>query len=241
MGAKRGRKVAMNWVIVTAGGSGKRMKHKINKGFLPILGKPVAFYTLKTLEEIGLIDKIIVTVCLIDKPEWQKLITKFGFKKVVKLIPAEETRQASTWKALKWLKEKVTGKDLVAVHNVVNPLATPGEIEAVFKAARKFGAALLATPARDTVKIASDDKIIKETPLRQFVWCAQTPQVAHFRLIFKAFQRARKEKFTGTDDSQLLEKIGVKVKIVPCSIENFKITYPLDLLLARKILQERSQ
>jgi len=229
----------MNWVILTAGGGGKRMKINTTKVFLPILAKPLVFFTLKTLEEMKLVDKIVVTICLIDKERWQKIITEFGFKKVVKLITAGRTRQSSTWKALKWLKGKAAEEDLVAVHNAVNPLVTPGEIEAVFKAARKFGAALLAMPARDTIKIADNDKIVKDTPLRQFVWYAQTPQVARFGLMFKAFERAQDGGFAGTDDCQLLERLGVKVKIISCSTENFKITYPQDLFLAEKILKER--
>ena len=229
----------MNWVIVAAGGDGNRMKAGTNKAFLPILDKPVAFYTLETLEKMELIDKIIIVIRSIDKKEWQKLISKFAFKKVVKLIPARKTRQDSTWKALQWLKGKAASSDLIAVHNAVNPLVKPEEVEAVFIAARQFGASLLAMPARDTVKVASKDKIVKTTPLRQFVWYAQTPQVGRFDLLFQAFKKAQKKDFMGTDDSQLLERIGIKVKIVPCSAENFKITYSHDLFLAEEILRRR--
>lgn len=228
----------MNWVIVAAGGDGKRIKAGTNKAFLSILGKPLVFYTLKTLEEMESVGKVIIAIRSIDKGEWQRLIAQFGFKKIVKLFPAAESRQDSTWKVLKWLRAKVADKDLIAVHNAVNPLVKPEEIEAVFRAGRQFGAALLAMPARDTVKIANN-KTVKKTPLRQFVWYAQTPQVGRFDLMFQAFKKAQEEKFIGTDDSQLLERIGVRVKIVSCSVENFKITYPQDLFLAEKIVRER--
>lgn len=230
----------MNWAIIVAGGDGKRIKAGANKAFLPILGKPLAFYTLKTLEKMNLIERMIISIRSTDKEKWQNLINRFGFKKIVKLSFAAESRQASTWKVLQWLKGKAKEKDLIAVHNAVNPLVKPEEIKAVLAAARQFGAALLAMPARDTVKIAND-KTVQKTPLRQFVWYAQTPQVGRFDFIFKAFEKAQKDKFLGTDDSQLLERIGVKVKIVPCSAENFKITYPQDLFLAEKILKERKK
>jgi len=228
----------MNWMIIAAGGDGQRMKVGTNKALLPILDKPLAFYTLTTLEEIKLIDKIIVVIRPIDKEIWQQLISRFNFQKIMKLISAAKNRQDSTWKALQWLKKRVKNDDLIGVHNAVNPLATSEEIKKVFRAAKESGAALLAMPARDTVKIA-DNNHVKKTPLRQFVWYAQTPQIGRFDLMFRAFQKAQKEKFIGTDDSQLLERIGVKVKIVPCSAENFKITYPQDVFLAEEILKQR--
>lgn len=231
----------MNWVIIAAGGDGKRIKAGESKVFLPILSKPVVFYTLRTLEKMKLIDKVIITVRSMDKQQWQAVMTQFGFRKIIKLILAGKNRQASTWKVLQWLKGRAADKDLIAVHNAVNPLVQPKEIEAVFKQASQFGAALLAIPARDTVKIVKEDKIVQATPLRQFVWYAQTPQVARFDLIYRAFKKAQAEGFVGTDDSQLLERIGVKVKIVPCSAENLKITYPQDLFLAEKILREREK
>lgn len=231
----------MNWVIVMAGGDGCRMQAKTNKAFLPLLGQPISFYTLQTLEKIDLIDKVIIAVRSVDKPEWQKLIQQAGFKKIVQLWPAAANRQASTGEILQWLKGKAAAEDLIGIHNAVNPLVTPVEIKKVFTAAKKFGAALLAMPARDTVKISNQNAVVKETPLRQFSWYAQTPQVSRFDLMFQAFQKANQDNFQGTDDSQLLERIGAKVKIVPCSPENFKITYSQDLFLAEKILKERSK
>ena len=229
----------MNWIILMAGGDGQRMKAGTNKAFLQLLGKPISFYTLKTLEEMDLIDQIIIAARVVDKQEWQKMIKKSGFQKIVKLFPAAKTRQDSTRAILKWFQGQAAANDLIAVHNAVNPLVQPGEIKAVFKAAQRFGAALLAMPARDTVKISNQNAVVKETPLRQFAWYAQTPQVGRFDLMLQAFQKAKQDNFQGTDDSQLLERIGAKVKIVPCSPENFKITYSQDLFLAEKILKER--
>lgn len=230
----------MNWMIVAAGGDNKRIKNNdTNKIFLSLLRKPVIFYTLKTLEEADFIDKIIITVRKKDKKKLGGLILKWQFKKVVGLIVARESRQSSTWKVLNLWKGIILERDLVGVHNAVNPLVTKKEIEAVFAAAKKHGASLLAIPARDTVKIATKNNLVRETPIRKFVWYAQTPQVAKFSLLFKAFEKAEKESFLGTDDTQLLERVGVKVKIIPCSPENFKITYPQDLFLAEKILRRR--
>ena len=78
-----------------------------------------------------------------------------------------------------------------------------------------------------------------QTPIRKFVWSAQTPQVGKLEDLLTAFKKAEKDNFLGTDDTQLLERIGIKIKVVPCSKDNFKITFPEDLILAEKILQER--
>lgn len=230
-----------NWMIVAAGGRGERMGRKINKIFLPLLGKPVIYWILKTLEESPQIEKIIITVDESDLGKLKNLLKKYRFKKVVGFVKAGETRQDSTLKALRWTKKRgAKSSDLVGVHNAVNLLVALREIKEVFLAAKKFGAALLAMPARDTVKIGDEANFVRQTPIRKFVWYAQTPQVGIFKNMLRAFLKAKKDNFQGTDDTQLLERIGVKVKIVPCSPDNFKITYPWDLILAKEILKKRN-
>src|SRR3989344_4706607 len=111
------------------------------------------------------------------------------------------------------------------------------EIAGVFRAAKLFKTALLAQAARDTVKITNEKGLVYETPMRQYSWYAQTPQVANFENLYKAHRQAHEDKFVGTDDAQLLERIGVKPKIVLCSNRNFKITFPEDLILASEVLK----
>lgn len=230
-----------NWVIVAAGGRGERMRKKINKVFLPLLRKPVILWTLKTLEESPIIKKILITVAEADLGKLKKMLKKYQFKKIVGFVKARESRQDSTLKVLQWMrKNRAKDDDLVGVHNAVNPLVTVDEIENVFSAAKKFGAALLAMPARDTVKIADNSGFVAQTPARKSVWYAQTPQVGRFKDMLEAFLKAEKNNFQGTDDTQLLERVGVKVKTVPCSPENFKITYNWDLILAKAILEKRN-
>lgn len=234
------QKRKQNWIIVTAGGKGVRMGAGVNKIFLPLLDQPIIIHTLLTLETHPLIDKIIITIPDDDFKKLERIVQKSKFKKVIKLIPTSGERQQNTHKALAWIKENgVNFNDLVGIHNAVNPLVTAHEISEVFKETLEHGGALLAYPARDTTKICDEGNFVVQTPLRKFVWSAQTPQVGKFKDLLKAFEKAEKEKFLGTDDTQLLERIGIKVKVVPCSKNNFKITYPEDLILAEKILQEK--
>lgn len=227
----------MNWLIIAAGGNGQRIKLKYNKIFAVIKNKPIIYWTLRQFEDSKTIGKIIISVKSVDFEKVEKIIKKANFKKVFQILPAEKSRQESTFKALKWLKGKAKNSDLVGVHNAVNLFVSENEIKAAYQEADKYGASLLAYPAKDTVKISNGNGQVDKTPLRQYCWSAQTPQVAAFGNLWKAFVKADRQNFIGTDDTQLLERIGIKSKIVPCSNQNFKITFQEDLLLARQIFK----
>lgn len=227
----------MNYLIIVAGGNGKRMKLPINKIFVNIDNKPIIYWTLRAFEKNKIIDKIVISARKQDIKKIKSIVKKYQFKKIIGIVEANHSRQDSTYLVLKWLKEKLRPNDLIGVHNAVNPFVTEEEIVGVFEAAKKHKAALLAHPARDTVKITNAIGVVEKTPLRQFCWYAQTPQVSIFSLLWTAFNKAKTDNFQGTDDTQLLEKIGIKAKIIPCSNFNFKITFQEDLIMAKRILK----
>lgn len=227
----------MNWVIIVAGGNGKRLELGYNKIFANIYGKSILYWTLRQLEKTPCVHHIIVLVQKKDFPQVEKIISESHFSKVHALFPASQSRQKSTFNALKYLKTRAKNKDFVGIHNAVNPFTTSEEIEAVFHSAKTHGAALLAIPAVDTIKVATAYNFVHTTPLRKYVWHAQTPQVATFDKLWKAHQDAHAHHFSGTDDAQLLERIGIRIKITPCSHRNFKITFPEDLLLAKQVMK----
>ena len=227
----------MNYIIVVAGGRGERAKLGYNKIFAKLSKLPVVYWTLSVFEKSKIVDKVLISAARSDISRIKQLVKKYGFKKVSEIIPASESRQSSTLDVLESIKEKIGVRDLVGVHNGVNPFVTEAEVAEVFKSAKKYGAALLAQVARDTVKITNGDGLVKETPMRQNSWYAQTPQVATFENLYKAHLKAKRDGFVGTDDAQLLERIGVAPKIVPTTNQNFKITYKEDLVMAKFILK----
>ena len=227
----------MNWLIVVAGGKGERMHLGVNKIFAKIGNFPLLYWTLLAFEKGKIIDRIIISAGEKDMKKIEKLIKKYKFKKVKQLMRASTSRQDSTFMILKRLKLLFKKNDLVGVHNAVNPFVSQDEIRKVYSSAQKYGVALLAQRAKDTVKITNNRGLVIQTPLRQHSWYAQTPQVATFGKLYQAHLEARKNKFLGTDDAQLLERIGIKPKIVPCSNQNFKITFPEDLAMAAQILK----
>jgi 2-C-methyl-D-erythritol 4-phosphate cytidylyltransferase len=108
----------------------------------------------------------------------------------------------------------------------------------VLAAARRSGAAILALPVRETVKRVAGGWI-RETPRRSELWAAQTPQVFRAPLLREALAKARTDGFRGTDDAELVERLGVRVEVVEGDPENLKITDPWDLVLAEEILKKR--
>jgi 2-C-methyl-D-erythritol 4-phosphate cytidylyltransferase len=124
----------------------------------------------------------------------------------------------------------------VAVHDAVRPLVTAELIENVIRKARRYKAALAAAPSKDTVKLAERNGFIRATPDRRQVWLAQTPQVFEKDLLDRAHDRAHALRLNVTDDAQLVERMGLKVRLVEAPSENLKITRPIDLVLAKTIL-----
>lgn len=227
----------MNWVIVVAGGKGERARLGFNKIFAKLHNFPVIYWTLKTFEKSNVVDNIIISAGEKDIKKIKSIIKKYKFRKIEDVICASHSRQDSTFIVLKNFRSKMKNGDLVGVHNAVNPFVTQSEIKKVYLSAKKFQAAILAYVAKDTVKITNKDGFVITTPLRKYSWCAQTPQVATFGNMYKAHLKANSQHFIGTDDAQLLERIGIKPKIVPCSYQNIKITHPVDLVLAKQIIK----
>ena len=208
-----------------------------NKIFAKVGGKPLIYWTILAFEKSKIVDEIIISAAASDISTIRSICKKYGFLKVRDFVTSVSTRQESTFEVLKKIKEKAKKSDLVGVHNAANPFVTRLEIKEVYQRAGKTGAALLAQPARDTVKVSNKGGFVVQTPPRQLSWYAQTPQVATFANLWKAFTKAQRQKFIGTDDAQLLERAGIKVKIVPCSNVNMKITFVEDLTVAGQILK----
>ena len=226
----------MNWIIILAGGSGSRVGKNINKVFLKLKNKTIIEWNIFKLEKIKKVDKILISIKQDDFKKLQKIITKNNYKKIENILVFEGSRQERIGNVINYLSKKAKPDDLLAFHNAANPLFDEKEIEAVLKAGKKYGAALLAMRVTDTIKIVNKNGLVTDSPLRDFCFAAQTPQVAKYKFYKKAIEKAKKDKFEGTDDSQLIARIGIKPKIVECSKNNFKITYLEDLKRAKKII-----
>ena len=129
--------------------------------------------------------------------------------------------------------------ELVLVHDAVRPFVTEDMIARVTDAADRHGGAIIAIPSRDTLKQVGADRIIERTIDRAPLWQAQTPQAFRRSVLQKAHDHAVIIEYVGTDEADLVERIGVPVVVVEGSGENIKITRPEDLIIGEAILAER--
>ncbi len=229
----------MNIVIILAGGKSKRIKG-INKLFFEIKKKPLIFYTIFTFEKHPKIDKIILVARKSYFKKFTSLIKKYHFKKVKEIIEGGSERQDSAFLGLK-MAQKLGAKpgDLILFHNAANPLVSKKEIGQLIKFAKKHKTALLGQPAIDTIKEVDKNNFLVKTIDRKKIYLAQTPQAIEYNLAKLAFEKAFKDGYQGTDDVSLVERLGKKVKIIPCSPRNFKVTTKDDLKKIKVFLENK--
>lgn len=223
--------------IMPAGGAGRRLKAGTAKQYLNLNGLPVLVHSLKAFDQAVEVDEIILVVPERDvKFVREEIIIKNDLRKVAKIIAGGDERQDSVRNGL----AAVNGNcDIVLVHDGVRPFVTGAMIGRVVEVAREFRAAVIGVPAKDTIKETDDNDLVMKTVPRRNLWITQTPQAFQFAVLQKAYEAAYLDKFYGTDDASLVERIGVPVKMVAGSYENIKITTPEDLIIAEALLQSK--
>ncbi len=220
------------YAIILAAGKGVRMKAKINKMFMPLAGKVVLEHTLSAFKEADCFEGIIV-VCRGEERDLVKKIARSIFDSGVVIVSGGETRQDSVENGLKALPKNAR---IVAVHDGARCLVQPELIEQCVKSAIEYGSGVAGKRAVDTVKIATKDGEIAGTIDRSKVVLVETPQVFQADVLKKAFEAAKKDGFLGTDESSLVERIGITPRLVESDRCNFKLTNPLDLEQGRLYL-----
>src|SRR5262245_19943080 len=229
----------MNVAIIPAAGKGVRFGGERPKQFTEIAGAPVIIHTLRAFELSPEIDAIVIALRPEDVEIFNRKLSTYTVRKKICLVDGGEHRPASILNALEAIKD--WHPHLVAVHDAVRPLITPRMISILLARARQSGAAILAVPATDTIKEV-EQGLIQRTIDRQRIYCAQTPQAFRYDLLLKANIEARNAGLLSaliTDDSSLVERLGIPVAIVEGEPENIKITTPADLVLAERILAQR--
>lgn len=221
--------------IIVAAGKGSRMKSEVNKIFLDLIDRPVLAYTLQAFEDCRLINEIIIVTRDQDIMLCKEIIDILELKKVTQIVTGGKERQDSVSNGLREVNDKAV---LVAIHDGARPLIQPEEIEMTIQAAIQHRAAALGVRVKDTIKLVDEDSNIIKTLDRSKLWAVHTPQVFEIELLKEAQRRAFEEGIYATDDCMLVERMGVKVKMVEGRYENIKITTPEDLFTAEAILSQ---
>ena len=218
-----------NIAVVLGAGSGSRMKIEKSKLLLEIGGKTVIERSVNAFLEISDIDEIIVTVREQDIQAFSKLITD----ERVTFVIGGATRQESVKAAVDTIDEC----ELIIIHDGARPLVRGEDIEKTIREAKEYGAAATGVKVKDTIKVIDSEGFVVETPDRSTLFSVQTPQIFNFYLYKEALEKAQNEGKDFTDDCQLLEFAGHKVKMVDGSYSNIKITTKEDIPLAENILE----
>ena len=223
-------------LLIPAAGSGKRMGADRNKLLISLLGKPILQWTLEAAIASEAIDWIGVIGQPHDYPEFQKIFNVLNTTKPIRLIQGGATRQVSVFNGLKALP---TEGDRVLIHDGARCLATPQLFDRCDQALQTMRGFIAAVPVKDTIKVVNGSTIV-DTPNRDRLWAAQTPQGFQADLLKNAHLRAVELGWEVTDDAALFEKVGLPVQIVMGEESNLKVTTPEDLAIAEFILKQRN-
>jgi 2-C-methyl-D-erythritol 4-phosphate cytidylyltransferase len=225
--------------IVPAAGSGNRMGRDVSKQYLSLGGRPLLVHTLKVFEECSLVDGLLVVVPPQDiEFVRNSVLAPWNLKKVAGVIPGGKERQDSVRAGIGAL-DRETG--LVVIHDAVRPFITVGLIENCIRAAVEEGAATVGVPVKDTVKEVAPDGRVMRTCDRTLLWLTQTPQAFRRDIIENAHIAAARDGFRGTDDTSLVERLGIAVRMIRGDYGNIKITTPEDLVIAEALLSASPQ
>jgi 2-C-methyl-D-erythritol 4-phosphate cytidylyltransferase len=225
----------MNVAIVVAGGKGLRFGGDRPKQFLEVNGSPIIIHTLRQFERCREIGSVVVVLPAEETAGFQSLIAKFALQKVTRIVAGGVTRAQSVKQGL----ATIEGAEVVAVHDGVRPLVTPAEIDSVVKAASESGAAILVARVSDTIKDVRSDCVVNTLP-RVNLRRALTPQCFRMEVLKQAYEELERLEAAGievTDDSFLVERLGINVTTIEGNSVNIKITKAEDLAFAEAFLK----
>lgn len=229
-----------NTAIVLAAGQGKRMHSSVQKQYLILKERPVLYYALLAFEEAPEINDVVLVVGAGEIPYCRtEIVERYGFSKVTAIVEGGKERYDSVFCGLSAIQDCA----YVYIHDGARPFVNGKMIAALQAAVEKDGACVAGMPVKDTIKIADADGFVEETPERSSVWLVQTPQVFEFGLVKDAYVRFLQQKeIQATDDAMVVEQMsGHKVRLVPSSYRNIKITTPEDLLIAEAFMNENEK
>jgi 2-C-methyl-D-erythritol 4-phosphate cytidylyltransferase len=221
--------------IIVAAGSGKRLKARLPKAFVPLAGKPLIVHSLLQLLRHKKINRIIVVAppSLVDK--MRHLCSTYSRKTEITVVAGDTHR----WQSVK-NGVAASQADWVLIHDAARPFVTAKVIDSVLAAAKKYDAVIPATAEVDTVRKFKGDRAGKTLDRNEIIR-VQTPQLFKRKKLLSAFSQAARLSAPPTDDAMLMERAGTPVGIAPGDPLNFKITTREDLALAQAWCRRNSQ
>lgn len=215
-------------VIIVAGGQGLRMGNALPKQFIPIHGKPVLMHTLELFHRWNAAAALIVALPESHQDYWKMLVRELNCEIPHQVVNGGETRFHSVRNGLMQL----TDCELVGVHDGVRPLVSCEVIDNCFRKAAETGAVIPVIPLTETIR--KRDGAYSCSVDRTGYVSVQTPQVFRYDWLAEAYRQDYIPAFT--DDASVVENKGKTIHLVDGNAENIKITNPVDLIIAGKLL-----
>lgn len=230
-----------NLAIILAGGTGTRIEGDLPKQFLALAGKPILHHTIKKFESHPHIHHVFLVTNgeFIDRS--REIVRSGGFKKVVKILNGGDTRQDSSRFGVTAANPEAY--ENVLIHDAARPFVSKKIIDDILEKLDTYAAVNVAVPSPDTVIEIDGAGLIKAVPDRQYLRRVQTPQGFKLALIQGAHRLALENNITNaTDDCSLILRLDLaSIYVVEGGPLNIKITYPMDLQMAEKILELESE
>jgi len=242
------------WAVIPAAGYGVRAGFSIPKQFVNVAGRTILEWTVLKVLSLPEVSGVVIALpreCFEDvkgsKDCWYNFETEIlktvEFRKPLITVPGGASRQESVFLALMQVPPEATW---VMVHDAARPLFSAELFRRVFEEAKRFSAAVCAVNAVDTIKAITNSVtqgkesgyFVEATLDRQRLVMVQTPQIFRADILRNAHEIARRDGYLGTDDSQLVERLGWRVRVVPGERSNVKVTFPEDFQLFKMLLDQ---
>jgi len=218
------------YAIIVAGGTGSRMGASLPKQFMLLRDKPVLYYSIKTFLDAYDDLEIILVLPAAFTDIGEEIIDAYFDKEKIKIAIGGDTRFQSVKNGLKLVEEE----SIIFVHDAVRCLVSVNLIRRCYELAMQTGAAVPVIPSKDSVRILNDDGNGEVD--RNKIMLVQTPQTFHSKILLPAFDIDYKDKFT--DEATVVEAYGLRVSLAEGEETNIKITRPMDLLIAEKVIEQ---
>jgi 2-C-methyl-D-erythritol 4-phosphate cytidylyltransferase len=226
------------FALIPAAGSGSRMGDELPKQYLPLVGKPMIYHTLRTLCRSPRLACVFVVLTPGDE-EWGRHDWSEFSGKLAVLECGGATRAESVLNGLKAARRgalPIGNADWVLIHDAARPCLSKIQLDKLMNdLANDEVGGLLAVPVADTLKRSDSSSRVEGTESREKLWQAQTPQMFRYELLVEAL--SKNGGMTMTDDAGAVEALGLRPKLVLSDARNLKVTYPQDLILAELILK----
>ena len=221
--------------IIAAAGIGKRMNSGKCKQLLKLNGNPIIHYSIDLFEKVDLINEIVIMANCDIVSEIKSLSIVYKYKKIAAIIEGGKERQDSIKNGIDYLSQ--SPPDMVLIHDAVRPFIKQDMVEGLIKASEEHLCVVPAIDLKDTIKSTQDGLFFEKTMDRKLFKLIQTPQAFNYKVIKDAYANIYNTKTVFTDDSSLVEKMGIKPFIYHGDEQNIKITTPFDFKMAEFLIK----